>query len=112
MDTEIPSGQPAEIGGWVEHLQGLVEFAQSEGFGLLKEQQIQIFGEYLRRVQEQALLQQQQQQLAQAAAQQQPQGQPGRPPEQLPENPNQQPAVQGSELLDETLPGAGGGAVQ
>lgn len=54
-----------------------------------------------------------QQQLLQAAAQfnqQQNQGQPGRPAEQLPNL--DQPQIQGGELLDESLPTAGGGAVQ
>ena len=53
---------------------------------------------------------QQRQALMEAAGQQGgAQGAPGRPANGV-ENPNQQPPIQGGELLDETLPSAGGGA--
>ena len=60
---------------------------------------------------QQKIQEDQQRQALQAAAGGQSQGQPGRPPQSI-ENPDQQPPVQGGELLDETLPTAGGGGTQ
>jgi hypothetical protein len=85
---------------------------QSDSFGMLTEPQTRIFAEYIREVAEKAAMEQQQMQQQAAAAAfagQQGGGAPGRPAEGLPPS-NAQPMVQSGELLDETLPSAGGGA--
>jgi len=116
-----PTGQPAEAGGWIEHLQRLLEIEQrfideKEDTGELSEQQAVAFERYKVLASQNA----QQQQALAARAQnaeafaQRSQGRQqgaGRPTEQPPPNPQQNPQVSGgAELLDETLPGAGGGA--
>jgi hypothetical protein len=114
FNGEQPDGKPAESGGAVEHFQKLQEFFQSENMGLLIDPTaIEIFKIYLSQVGELAQLEQRQQQIAQAAQQfqagQQGGGEGGRPPEGPPPS-NDTPAISGgAELLDETLPGAGGG---
>ena len=112
LDNEIPDGEPAEPGGAIEHLQKLQEFMNSDQIGLMTEPQVEMFSVYLREVAEKAALQQRELQVLQAAqafGQGRNGGAPGRPPTaptQIPGNP----PVQNGELLDETLPGAGGGA--
>lgn len=103
----VPDGEPLE--GAIVHMQRLMAFANDDGFGLLGEEQVQIFGAYLNEVREKAQAEQQQQALLAAAPQfqaggQDPGGRPGNP-QGDPGNP----PVQGAELLDETLPTAGGG---
>jgi hypothetical protein len=112
FDGQIPDGEPGEVGGAVEHLQKLQEFMQDDRFGLLDEPRTRIFAEYIREVAEKAAMEQQQMQQQAAAgafAAAQGGGAPGRPAEGLPPS-NAQPMVQSGELLDETLPSAGGGA--
>jgi len=115
FDGLLPDGRPAEAGGAIEHLQKLQAFFESENFGLLVggEQQ-QALRIYLQQVGEAAAVQQRQMQIAQAAqgfqAGQAGDGQGGRPPEGPPASNETPPISGGAELLDETLPGAGGGA--
>jgi hypothetical protein len=109
-----PDGRPAEAGGAIEHFQKLRDFFQSALYGLMTDQTAQeIFKIYLNQVGELAALQQQQQQVADSARAfqggQQGGGQGGRPPEGPPPNNETPPISGGGELLDETLPGAGGG---
>ena len=111
MDGEIPDGRPAEPGGWIAHLEVLQGFLGDEKFGFFSPGQVDVFKAYFQKAAEQASIQQQQM-AQQAAAGQfgQPMGgQPGRPAGP-PENPQGNPPIESGELLDETLPGAGGGA--
>jgi hypothetical protein len=111
METE-PYGVPAEPGGYNEHFGKLREFVEdSEGrFGVLTPRGIELFRVYMQNVAEAAEQERRQAELAQAAAQG-PGGPPGRPgpPGSGPAN-LEQPRVQDGEILDESLPGAGGGA--
>lgn len=116
IDSNMPFGRPSEPGGATEHLQKLLEFAHSENFGLLQQEpgHVELFGKWLIQVKQRADSEMQQQQIAAAAAQFQQQGnapiQPGAASQQLPLNPQTQPMVaSGNELLNEALPGAGGG---
>ena len=112
IDGDIPDGRPAEPGGAIEHLQKLQAFVGDDRFGILTPQQIQVFRDYIQRVAELAEKQQQEAAIIQAArAGGQPMGagQPGRPAEGPPESREQGTMGEG-ELIDETLPGAGGGA--
>ena len=102
----IPDGTPME--GAEAHLQRLIEFSQSDEFGLLDTQEkLQIFKGYVEDVREQMALEVRQARLAEAAGQMGGMSQGG--PEAAPPDMTQ-PQVQGGELLDESLPGAGGGA--
>ena len=117
MLSAAPDGVPAEPGGAQEHLFKLIEFSQSDQFGLLTPVQVDIFQTYLTEVQERAVQEARQQQLLQAAQEfgqaAQGGGQPGRPAQSPPAAPQGSPQISGpGELTDETLPGAGGGAVQ
>lgn len=112
FDGQMPQGSPAE--GAAVHLQKLMEFTQSDEFGMMPtEHVVGVFRPYMEQVARQAQQEMQQQQLLAAAQQfgQQAQ-QPGKSgPKAAPQGGGQaQPAIQGGELLDETLPGAGGGA--
>ncbi len=77
-----PHGGYAESGGAVEHMQKLIDFANSPDFGHLNSQQVDRYKSYLEKVQADAQQQQVEQQRAAAAAQQgqqatsSPQGQP------------------------------------
>jgi|TARA_Y100000310_G_scaffold153951_1_gene153511 hypothetical protein len=107
-----PSGRPGEPGGAQQHMRRLLAFQQQDEFGLLGPDQLQLFGEWLQQVAQFVQAEQQQAQLAAAADQfgrQEGGGQPGRPGGP-PQGPAGEPAVQGGELLDESLPTAGGGA--
>lgn len=110
---QMPIGDPAE--GAEVHMQKLQEFIQTDQFGLLDNEHVPIFKMYMDRV-AQAAMQEKQQAALMAAAQamQQQVQQPGKsgPPGQAHPGMQDQPQVQGSELLDESLPGAGGGANQ
>jgi len=112
MRNSIPDGVPIEPGGALEHLQLLAEFAQSDNFGLLSQQQVDLFRDYMNSVRDLAAQQQQQQQMA-AAVQQLQQtvggGQQGRPAEGAIGNMENPPVSSAAELIDESLPGAGGG---
>ena len=130
VDGDIPNGIPREPA--VEHLQNLAEIkerlfkvtgsdggeTQIKGIDLLAHVQpdmVQALALWEERVAERAEREVQQAALMQAAGGGQP-GQigagPGRPAEQI-QGPGGNPQIQGEELLDESLPGAGGaGAVQ
>ncbi len=116
MQTVIPDGQPAEAGGAIEHLQKLQEIVASEQFGLLTPAQVQIFRGYMASVGNMAQAQMRQAQVQQSAQQfqrdQGATGAGGRPPEQTPEVEGNPPISGGGELLDESLPTAGGGGTQ
>jgi hypothetical protein len=108
-----PYGVPAEQGGWGEHFAKLQEFINDkEGrFAVVDTPQaLQIFRTYLEKAAEEAARERKQLALAQAAAQSQagPPGRPG-PPGTGAVN-TAPPRVQGGEILDESLPSAGGGA--
>ena len=118
LANRFPEGVPAEAGGYVEHHAKLMEFIQSDEVGLLDQgqpggPQIKILQAYLQEVTLKA--QEQRQQEAQiSAAQTFQSGRQGTPGPNVQQQPNmQQPQISGgNELLDESLPGAGGGAVQ
>jgi hypothetical protein len=120
MNTQMPFGVPAEAGGVQEHIDKMEEFAKSDNFGFLTPPQIAIFKTYMQHLGVLAQQEQQQQQLENNAAQFQNQrsagaaGPPmgGAPPTNPPQAPpNQPPQISGpGELMNETLPGAGGGA--
>lgn len=110
LNGELPTQDPIE--GAQAQFQKLTEFMQSDDFGHLGPVHLPIFKAYYQRIAKQQVIERQQQQL-QAAAQQfqeahQQQSQPGPKPSQQPkEAPT---PVHGNELMDESLPGAGGGA--
>ena len=123
MRTQAPSGRPAEPGGAMEHLQKLIAFAQSDDFGRLdgmndgislnedpERPQTKLFLEWLQKVKNMAAQQQQQQLLMQSAQgfNQMGGGAGGRPPEQM-TSPEAPMVSGGNEMMDETLPTAGGG---
>ena len=105
MNDEQPFGQPWE--GARGHLETLLAFQEDERFGLLTSEQVDIFGQYVAQISEQAQVEAQLEAQAQAAQQLQP-GAPGLPPGpegggQLPQG---NPPLQEGELLDESLPTA------
>lgn len=116
MNMQMPVGVPLETGGVQEHAQKLAEFMQSDNFGLLNEAQTALFGAYLNHVKQQLAQDQQQQAMQQHAAafqQGRQQGKPGAPPTTAPQAPGGPPMISGpNEMLNETLPSAGGGANQ
>lgn len=85
VNNQIPDGWPAEEGGWVEHFEKLNAFVDSDNFGFLNQQQIELlFKPYAQRVMEMARAQLQDMRVMEAAAQfqqQQQRGAPGRPAE-------------------------------
>ena len=111
VDGQLPQGAPAE--GAQEHLKKLEDFTNSDEFGFMPTEYVNsVFKGYYERVAQQAIQEQQVQQLM-AAAQQfgQRVQQPGKTgPAAMPQQIGGQPMVQGGELADEALPGAGGGA--
>ena len=111
----IPEGRAAEAGGELEHFQKLIVFFQSKDFGYLPPENVELFKKYLMAAKARAIEEEQQKRLAiaaqQFAAESQGQSPGGAPPQQMPQNPQEQPMLSGGgELLDESLPGAGGGA--
>ena len=115
FQSQRPDGRPAEAGGAIEHFQKLQAFFESDNIGLmLKPAQLEVFNIYLNQVGEAAALQQQRQQLVQAADSFAGQGGNGegggRPPEGGAVDNSPATISGGGELLDESLPGAGGGA--
>jgi hypothetical protein len=111
FDGQIPQGSPAE--GAQGHLQKLLEFTQSDEFGMMPTEYVgSVFKPYVERVAQMAQQEAMQAQLMQAAQQfgqrvQQP-GKSG--PAAGPQAAGGMPMLQGAELADETLPMAGGGA--
>jgi hypothetical protein len=110
METE-PYGMPAEPGGAVEHLEKLFEFMNDEQgkFGVLTERGIGIFRVYVEKIAD-AAQQQKQREARMEAANQFQGGPPGRPgPQGAGAVDTGNPPVQPGELIDESLPSAGGG---
>jgi hypothetical protein len=108
LNGQMPTGEPAE--GAQAHLQKLAAFVGSDEFGHLDPMHVQLFKQYLTLVQQKAAQEQQQAQLMQAVQQFQQGQPPGQQPQGAPPGPQAQAPVQGNELMDETLPTAGGGA--
>jgi hypothetical protein len=111
FDGQIPQGSPAE--GAQAHLQKLLEFTQSDEFGMMPTEYVaSVFKPYVERVAQMAQQEAMQAQLMQAAQQfGQRTQQPGKSgPAAGPQAPGGMPMLQGAELADETLPMAGGGA--
>ena len=110
LDGQIPFGIPAE--GAQNHLAKLQEFAQSDELGFLDEPRLQLFQVYVERVAELAKVEAAQQQAAQQAAQGfGGQGGNGQVAAQAPDTGNPR-LSGGAELIDESLPSAGGGGTQ
>jgi hypothetical protein len=111
MGDSLPEGFPAE--GAQAHLQKLQDFEASDQFGMLTQQQVELYRGYKTKIEQILQDEMRQQAMIQAAGQFQQggQGQGGRPPEQPPST-GETPPVQGGELIDESMPTAGGGAVQ
>lgn len=115
-----PPIRPIEPGGWQEHLQKLLEFMQGDNAGFLTPEMgapqgaIEVLQKYIiearTKMLEQAAMQRV---LAAAAGQGQPGGGTGGP-EGAPQSAadaQAQPMISGpGEMMDETMPGAGGGA--
>lgn len=100
-----PYGRPAEP--TEEHLQKLIAFMQSDDFGYLESTGVQLFQQYVEKTKQRFQQEQQLQLLAQSAQQfagQQGVNGQGAAPASL-----GTPKVQENELIDETLPSAGGG---
>lgn len=113
MQGIMPKGAPME--GSDEHFQKLQEFTQSDEFGHFDPAHVSLYREYLMSVRQRAAQEAQQQALLAASAQfGQQNGQKALPGPQGAAQPGAQqfPQVQGNELVDESLPGAGGGANQ
>ena len=110
MVGELPECRPAEPSA-MDHMGKLMEFAGSDNFGYLTAAQVDIYKAYLTKLRQrmQAEAQQAAAQAAAAAFQQgqQGQGMPG-PEGSAPIEAGQAP-LQQNELMDESLPGAGGG---
>lgn len=111
MQGNLPQVRPAEPNA-MEHMKTLMEFAGSDEFGYLSQDQVQIFTAYLTQLR-QRLAQEAQMQARMAAAQQfqsgggSGEGVPG--PQGTAPIDTANPRLQKNELLDESLPGAGGG---
>lgn len=110
---QMPKGTPME--GTEEHFEKLQAFVNSDEFGHFERQFVPLFRAYLQKVAEGMAQERAQAALAQAAQQfgqgmQRP-GIPGPTGSPMPGDQGPTP-VQGGELLDESLPGAGGGANQ
>jgi hypothetical protein len=110
MEGNMPAGSPME--GTQEHFNKLSQFSQSDEFGYLSPETVPLFRAYLQRVAE-AMAQEQAAATLAAAAQQFGEGmqRPGVPGPAGAPQPGAQamPPVNGGELMDEQLPGAGGG---
>ncbi|TXH44486.1 MAG: hypothetical protein E6Q97_32665 [Desulfurellales bacterium] len=111
LESIMPYGRPQE--GTQAHIEKLAQFYQDDAFGQLDEKQVQMFGEYIRQLGERLQQEQMQAMMAQAAAQFQQQmgggGPGGAPTQNAPQAPGGPPPVSGGELMDESLPTAGGG---
>jgi hypothetical protein len=108
LDNEMPGGIPAE--GAQAHVQRLAALEQDERFQLLDERQRMIYQEYLVKVRERAVQEEQLRRQAEAAQQFAGAGRgPGRPPEPGNGADRSQPAVGPNELLDEGVERQGRG---
>lgn len=113
MDGEIPQGPPAE--GAEAHLAKLIEFTQSDAFGFMDEAVARgVLRPYMEKIAQSAAFERQKGELLSAAQQfGQRVAQPVLPgPAAMPQSAGGMPMMQGGELVDESLPGAGGGANQ
>lgn len=112
MEGTLPRGTPME--GTQAHFQKLQEFAQSDEFGYIPQESIPLYRAYLQQVAELMAQEQAAMALQQAAGQfgdqMRPKGLPGPEGAAQPDAAQSTPAVNGGELIDETLPTAGGGA--
>jgi hypothetical protein len=110
---QMPDGLPAEPSAQ-EHMQKLMDFANTDQIGFLTPLQVEVFKAYLTKLRQRMQEEMQRQAMMAAASQFQGGpggGQPGTPgPQGTAPIDNAPPPVQRNELLDETLPGAGGGA--
>jgi hypothetical protein len=112
LRNEVPNDRPIE--GAAMQMQRLMTFAQSDQFGLLKPGQVELFKQWLMKLRALAQQEAQQQKMMEAAAAfQQAHAQQGggggtRAPGGV--DPNAQAPVGPNELMDESLPTAGGGA--
>ena len=105
----LPEGRPAEATS-MEHMQKLMEFAAEDAFGYLTPSQVELFKGYIALLRQRMQAEAQQQAQMAAAAQFQGGGAPGTPgPQGMAPIDTSQTPVQNNELLDESLPGAGGG---
>jgi hypothetical protein len=106
MDSQMPEGPPME--GAPAHLQKLQAFTEVDEFGFLTPDQVKLFQLYMEEIARQARAAQQQTALAEAAGDTNTNGgeAPGETPEMAPPMANQ------NELIDESLPTAGGGGSQ
>lgn len=114
MAGQAPVGKPIE--GAQVHLEKLGAFYQSDDFGQLDDKQVDAFGQYILQIVQRVQQEQQQQMLQQAMQQYQQQmsggGPGGAPTQNVPEDPNAQvPVSSGAEMMDETMPTAGGGGM-
>jgi len=102
---QMPAGPPME--GSRSHLNKLQQFAQSDQFGFIDSpSKVELFRSYLKNVSSRMKMEQMAKQAGEfGAAQGGNQGGQGGATESM-----AQPPVNENELLDETLPGAGGGA--
>lgn len=112
FDHMIPDGVPAEPSA-EDHLKQLQAFMQDDKFGLFDNSQLELFRVWLTQIAQLAVQEQGQQEIAQLAdgfqKKQAVSAQAGGEAAPVDQNP---PPVNQNELTDESLPGAGGGAVQ
>lgn len=105
LADEMPVGQPMEMPE--VHLQKLAEFMQSEAFGFLTPPQVQAFKIWTTKIQNAMMMQQQMMMAVQQQGTQQP-GQNGSTPSgdsAKSTGTAENPPVQGSELIDESMSG-------
>ncbi len=112
MNGDMPKGSPME--GLEDHFEKLRAFFSSDEFGYLGAAHIPLFKHYFQEVAQAVAQEKAQAAMLQAAQQHQmgagPQGMPGPVPGPQPGGGQATPMVQQGELMDESLPGAGGGA--
>ena len=110
MGGKMPEGKPLE--GTEKHFELLAEFSKSDEFTLLDAAHVSLFRAYFEQVAQNAAKERQNQALLAAAAQFQGAGQPAglTGPPAGPQPADQAAQLGPGELLDESLPGAGGGA--
>lgn len=109
MEGIMPKGTPME--GTDEHFQKLQTFVQSDEFGYLGAEHLPLFRAYMEQVAQASAQEKAQAVMLKAAQQFQGGGQAGMPgPVPTPQGQPEPTMMQGAELADESLPGAGGGA--
>ena len=106
LDGRAPSGFPME--GPMQHLNELQSFIQTENVQTLDQTQVQLLQQWMQTLVQFIQQEQQQAALAQTADQGQP-NEEGTNPQGSANNRSDQAPIQGEELLDESLPSAGGG---